>query len=153
ANAVNQVPANTWMSSNVADIKLDGGASSTGVVVHATSPNATIDVSATDYAKQQFNNLSTFTLFAEGDATVHQLEVGAVIVALSIVGAAAGGVSAGVGEVVDEAAFTTEEEIFIPIVQRTATQIAEGVTTKTINVCDEEALAAARDFARLNNIA
>jgi hypothetical protein len=115
-NAVNQVPADTWTSSNVADILLDGGDASTGVVIDFTSPDATIDVSSTSDAEQRLLNVSLYSLWAQGDATVNQLEIGANIVAISLVGAAAGGASEGIGDVVDEAEFTTarsESEFFV----------------------------------------
>ncbi len=109
-NTVDQVPANEWGSSNVADIKLQGGASSLGAVVNA-SPNANINVSGTQDAKQRLNNITNFTLFASGDATVNQLEIGAFIVAVSIVGAASGAFAEGLTDVeVSLADFTTEAE-------------------------------------------
>jgi CSLREA domain-containing protein len=103
-NAVDQVPPNTWMSSNAADIKLQGGASSVGVVVNPTSPNATINVSSANVDElQRVEDLSASTIYALNNATNDQLELVSVVIAAMAVGAGVGGGAVGEGvEIAEE---------------------------------------------------
>jgi CSLREA domain-containing protein len=103
---LDQVPPDSWGTNNVADIKLQGGAASQGVVVQPSSPNATIDVSATENAKQNFQNLSLISLFDSNNPTNNELEIGSFLVA----GALVGGITASgaVSEFVELADFAVE---------------------------------------------